>query len=148
MTNILTKTDFLEVIANAVGDDDIILLSNELVGNVSVSKKTNSKKVTFSYAADAFKEADSIADIAFRKVNTLSFAICNKEFVSEEAKQMLSDSTKKNDESVPKLKDFKNGFKYRAFIGYQWINVEYPKTGFSKDQLQTAINNKIVRFIK
>lgn len=148
MTNVLTKTDLFKILVEAIDDDEIILLSPDKVGSITVSKKQNSKKVTFSYAADAFKAPDDIRDIAFNQVQVLSFAICKKEYVSVKALELLEEATKKTDERVPSLSDFKKGFKYRAFIGYQWITVEYPKTGFSKDQLQTAINNKIVRFIK
>lgn len=148
MTKILTKTEFLEILGNSIEDGEIILLTADKVGNISVAKKQNSKKVTFSYAADAFKSADDIRDIAFGQVNVLSFAICKKEYVSERALELLIEANKKNNENVPSLRDFKKGFKYKAFIGYDWITVEYPKTGFSKEQLPTAIINKIVRFIK
>lgn len=32
--------------------------------------------------------------------------------------------------STLSINDFKDGFKYEAWIGYKWINVEFPKTGF------------------
>lgn len=43
------------------------------------------------------------------------------------------------------IKDFKDGFKYYAWIGYEWIEVEYPKTGFSKQFLRQAIKQGLVR---
>jgi len=46
---------------------------------------------------------------------------------------------------TPTKNEFVHGFKYEAFIGHGWILVEYPKTGFSKSQIQDAIKDKIVR---
>lgn len=45
------------------------------------------------------------------------------------------------------LSDFVPGFKYEAWIGSEWMQVEFPNTGFTKDQLGTCIRNGIVRRI-
>ena len=44
-----------------------------------------------------------------------------------------------------KLSDFKKGFRYMAFVGYGWIEVECYKTGFSKEQLPLALEKKIAK---
>ena len=45
------------------------------------------------------------------------------------------------------VEHFKKGFRYLAWVGYEWTEVEYPKTGFSKSQLQAAIDKKIVKHL-
>lgn len=45
------------------------------------------------------------------------------------------------------MKDFKKRFKYEVWVGYEWVEVEYPKNGFSKSQLQAAIDKNIVRHL-
>ena len=40
------------------------------------------------------------------------------------------------------VKDVKKGFKYKAWIGYEWVEVEYPKTGFNREQLIKLIKGK------
>lgn len=46
---------------------------------------------------------------------------------------------------MKEIKNIKPGFKYLAFIGYKWIEVEYPKSGFSKDQLKEAFAKGIAK---
>jgi len=43
------------------------------------------------------------------------------------------------------IKDFKDGFKYEAWVGYEWVEVEVGKNGFSKSQLKDAIERGLVR---
>ena len=38
-----------------------------------------------------------------------------------------------------------DGSKYQAWTGYEWIDVTYPKTGFSKDQIEDAFRKGIAR---
>lgn len=52
---------------------------------------------------------------------------------------------KKMKENTLKLSDFKKGFIYEAWIGYEWIEVEYGKNGFSKNHIVDAIKAGIVR---
>lgn len=37
------------------------------------------------------------------------------------------------------------GMEYQAWTGYEWIDVTYPKTGFSKDQIEDAFKSGIAR---
>ena len=41
------------------------------------------------------------------------------------------------------IEDFKDGFKYEAWVGYEWAEVEYGKNGFSKSQLKDASGKAI-----
>lgn len=45
------------------------------------------------------------------------------------------------------VSNIKPGFKYMAWVGYEWIEVEYPHTGFDKEQLTELINSnsKIIK---
>ena len=45
------------------------------------------------------------------------------------------------------ITDFKDGFKYEAWVGYEWVEVEYAKNGFSKSQLKEAIERGLVRSV-
>lgn len=44
---------------------------------------------------------------------------------------------------VPELHEFVKGFKYKAWIGYEWMECVFPH-GFSLSQMQDCINNQIV----
>lgn len=40
------------------------------------------------------------------------------------------------------VKDVKKGFKYQAWVGYEWQQMEYPMTGFNREQLVKLIKGK------
>lgn len=46
---------------------------------------------------------------------------------------------------VLSVKDFVKGFQYQAWVGYEWVDVEVGKTGFSKEQIKEVLDKKIAR---
>ena len=52
--------------------------------------KKNEKKVTFSFAADAFKRKGDIGHIAYGKTPMVAFSVCEKEDASQETIDILS----------------------------------------------------------
>jgi len=88
-TTIMNKKRFLTWLKKQLKDDQIIVMSQELTGSISVNKKKNEKKVTFGFAADAFKQADSIKHFAFGETPVVAFAVCEKKDVSEDTLKML-----------------------------------------------------------
>lgn len=43
------------------------------------------------------------------------------------------------------IMDFKKGFKYKAWVGYEWVDCEYGKNGFSKYQLKIALDKGLIK---
>lgn len=83
-TKVMNKKKFIEWLDKQITDDQIILLSQDLEGNLTVNKKRNVKKVTFGFAADAFKRKNDIGHFAFGKTPVLAFSVCEKSDVTEE----------------------------------------------------------------
>lgn len=92
-TKIMTKKGFLEFIDKAMKENDIVIWTADLTGSTSVHKKSNQKKVTFSFAADAFKDA-GVGHIAFGQTPVVAFSICKKKDVSEGAYALLLEQEK------------------------------------------------------
>lgn len=95
-TTIFNKKQILEWVDRNVKDDQLVLMTMDMTGSCTVSPKNNQKKVSFVFAADAFKAKDDIRDLAFRQTPSVCFAICDKMFVSEEAIKMLEEALKKD----------------------------------------------------
>lgn len=89
-TKILTKQDFICWLDKEITDGQIILMTRDLTGHATVTSKTNEKKVTFSFAADAFKKSESVGDIAFGITPVLAFAVCDKKDVSDNSLELLN----------------------------------------------------------
>lgn len=83
-TQIGNKKLLLEWIEKEVKDDDIILLSQDYVGEISVNQKLNQKKIPFAFAADAFKRKDDIGHIAYGETPMVAFCVVKHEHASEE----------------------------------------------------------------
>ncbi len=83
-----TKKKFLELIENQIDDDDVVVLSTDLCGTISASKKQNSQKVGFVFAADIFAQPDDIGHIAFGETSAIGLLICKE-------KQLSADVIKK-----------------------------------------------------
>lgn len=94
-TQITTKAGFVKWIQENITDEQIIMLTNDMVGSVSVKPKLNQKNIQFSFAADSFKAKDTVGDFAFGKVPTLAFAICKPEDASEETLDMIEELNKR-----------------------------------------------------
>jgi hypothetical protein len=91
-TVILSKENFIGWLDKNISDNQVVLMTRDMTGTVSVNEKTNQKKVTFSFAADAFKRKTDIGHIAFGQTPCLSFCICNPEQVSDSTKQRLKEA--------------------------------------------------------
>jgi hypothetical protein len=92
MTTIFTKKEFIQMLQKALNDDQVVLLSRDVVGTLSVNQKKNQKTITFAYAADAFKESDTIADILSNRVSVCSFAFADRKNISDQSLQKLAGS--------------------------------------------------------
>ena len=88
-TKVMDKKFFLTWLEKQIDDNEIILFSQDLTGEASVSKKRNEKKVSFAFAADAFKNKDTIGDIVFGKIPIFSIAVCKEEQLSEDTINLI-----------------------------------------------------------
>ena len=82
-TKIFTKATFIKLLQAQLEDDQIIVLTGSLEGTISVNTKRNVKKVTFGFAADAFRRKGDIGHFAFGATPAFAFAIVNKEDASD-----------------------------------------------------------------
>ena len=94
-TTLMTKRKFIDWLEKQLTDEQIIVMSQELTGSVSVNKRKNEKKVTFGFAADAFKQKDDIGHIAFGQTPMVAFSVCEKTDVSDETLKLLAEGDKK-----------------------------------------------------
>lgn len=83
-TVVMNKKKLLEWLDKQLTDKQIVLMSQDMTGDVKVSKKRNEKSVTFGFAADAFKTKDCVGHIAFKKTPMVAFSVCEEADVSEE----------------------------------------------------------------
>lgn len=86
-TYIYNKKDLIDFINKEVSDNQVVVLTNELTGNLSLSKK-NGIKVTHQYAHDTFKDI-GIGHLAFNKSHALGIIIADKERLSEKSKGFI-----------------------------------------------------------
>ena len=84
----LSKANFLKSLSEQLNEDDIILFTQDLEGNLSVSKNNKTKKMTFAYSADAFTDK-GIGHIAFGKTPVFSFCLCKKTDVTPKVHEIL-----------------------------------------------------------
>lgn len=84
MTLIATKKRFIEYLEKQIKDDEFVVLTQTLSGNMSVNKKRNSKTMQFDFAADAFAQ-EGLGHIMFGKTPVVAICICPPEFISEQA---------------------------------------------------------------
>lgn len=88
-TVIMDKKKFIDWLQKQVGETDIIVMSQSMVGTASVNKKKNEKRVTFSFAADSFMAKDDIGHIAFGLTPTFSVVVCERKYASLESIEMI-----------------------------------------------------------
>lgn len=87
-TVVMDKKKFIAFFEKQLSDDDVILMTEDAV-NVTLAKKKNGKNVTMAFAADSFKEKDSVGDIGFEKIPVRGLAICTRSQCSEETLEMV-----------------------------------------------------------
>lgn len=86
----MNKRKFIDWLEKQLTDKQIILMTQDMTGSVSVNQKRNEKKITFAFAADAYKRKDDIGHIAFGQTPMVAFSVCEKEHVSTETLKMIS----------------------------------------------------------
>ena len=91
-TMAMNKSKFIEWLGKQLTDEQIILVTQDMTGSVTVNTKKNSKKVTFAFAADAFRRAGDIGHIAFGQTPVVAFSVCEKSDVSEETLKLLQEN--------------------------------------------------------
>lgn len=84
-TYVYSKEDFIDFIEKQVKSDEVIVFTNEMHGNLSVSKKKGIV-LPHQYSDKAFKE-EGIGHIAFGETQALGVLIAKKERLSEDAKK-------------------------------------------------------------
>lgn len=80
-TYIYNKKDFIEFIQKQVKSDEVIVFTDGMTGNCSISKKAGIK-VTHQYSHEAFKD-EGIGHIAFRETLALGVLIAKKKRLSK-----------------------------------------------------------------
>lgn len=86
-TYIYSKKDFINYLEKQLTDKDVVVLTNELSGNLSISKK-NGLKLSHVYAPNSFKD-EGVGHIAFGKSHPLGMIITDKERLSDVSKAFL-----------------------------------------------------------
>jgi hypothetical protein len=79
---VASKKRFLEFIEKQIKDDEFVVMSNSLSGQLSANQKRNTKSATFDFAADAFAQK-GIGHIYLGKTPVVAICICPPEFISE-----------------------------------------------------------------
>ncbi len=99
-TVVMSKQRFIEYLQKQLDNKDVILLTQDMSGSVSLVKKRNTKTVQFDFAADVFASKDGVGHIAFGKTPVAAFCICKAGDVTKETLEMV----KKGDELYLKNK--------------------------------------------
>lgn len=94
-TTVMNKRRFIDWLEKQLTDEQVVLMTQELTGNLTYTKKRNEKKVSFAFAADCFKKAEDVSHIAYGKTPMVAFSVCEKEDVSEDTLKFLEDSLDK-----------------------------------------------------
>ena len=110
MTQIASKKTFLAWLDRELKDDCAVVLTSQINGVVNYSRKRNSKSVPFTFAADAFRDADSIAHFILGMTPVFGFAICPESELSEEALEKLRREEKECElAGEPRVSSSENG---------------------------------------
>lgn len=86
-TYIFTKAGLIDMINRDIKDDEMVVLSTNLSGTLSFSKKKGTI-LPFQFAADAMK-FDGVAHIAFGETTAMGLMIIKKEWLSEKSLKAL-----------------------------------------------------------
>lgn len=89
MNLVASKKRFMEWIDAQIKDEEVIVITNNVGGNLSASAKTNRKNVTLSFPADAFARPNDVGHIAFGKTPVVALCICAPEHISETALELI-----------------------------------------------------------
>lgn len=89
-TIILTKTKFLEWIERQIKDDQIVVISPDAT-KAEIKKKTNEKRIEYSFAADSFKIADSVNDLYTGRMLNCAMVFVDRVDISDETLLMIEE---------------------------------------------------------
>lgn len=88
-TNVFTKADFLKMFADAIADDEFVLITRETT-EFEYHPKKGVKRVSFVYANSAFAVNNSLNDlISDDPMPCFSFCIAKEENLSVEALKLV-----------------------------------------------------------
>lgn len=87
-THIYSKEDFIKFLQKEVKDNQRIVFTNELTGNMSISKKSG-LKLTHQYAHDVFDDVE-VGHIAFGETHAIGLLVTEEYRLSEKAKSVLN----------------------------------------------------------
>lgn len=91
-TYVYSKEKFIEWLQKEVTEDQAIVFSNELTGNLTISARSG-LKLHHVFAHDVFKD-EGVGHIAFGKSLPLCLIIANKERLSESSLKLLAPNKK------------------------------------------------------
>ncbi len=90
-TYILSKKKFMEEMNKLIEDEQVVVLSNEMTGNLTISKK-NGLKMSQVFAHDVFKD-QGIGHIFFGRTRGYGFFVSQNEELSENSKQIIKENS-------------------------------------------------------
>lgn len=88
-TRILSKQDFIEIISNSISDNEVVLMALDL-NSIELKPKLNAKRVTFSFAADAFLRNKSVGDLMNARTLLFSAFACDISILSEGVRKLIN----------------------------------------------------------
>ena len=93
-TNVHTKKEFLEMLDKSIGDDQVVMWTQN-ANTIELKKKLNEKRVTVGFAADAFESQDGVGDLMRLRGYLLGVVICDRTLLSEGAKNLVPETKKR-----------------------------------------------------
>jgi len=88
MTIILNKQNFLKWIETQISDSQVLVIATDLT-KAEVKKRTNEKRIEYSFAADTFVHIDSVGDFYNSMMPSIAVAIAPKHFVNEKTLKLI-----------------------------------------------------------
>ena len=92
-TLVFDKKLFLEQMGKLVEDDEFVIFSNILYGNMTAaSKKIAAKRIGIAFAGSVFKVPETIGDLLNSKV--AGIIVCKKSRLSDDMQKQIKDFRK------------------------------------------------------
>jgi len=89
-TVVLNKRKFIEWLEKQLTDDQVILMTQDIAGQLKYVKKRNETQIPFAFAADCWKHQNGVGHIAYGKTPVVAFGVSEKNEVSEETLKMFN----------------------------------------------------------
>jgi hypothetical protein len=98
-----TKKEFIAELKKIIKDDEHIILTNDVNGEISVNKKKKFKQIPFIFASDAFAQPETVSDLfginqlgqIDRKATLFSIILADDSIVSDKVKEDAKNSKKR-----------------------------------------------------